>query len=109
MAAPRQLGRPGRQCCSTNAEGVHFRRCRFQLSPRPTDIFSRLMSLIWFVLPFALSTGVSQDEPLDFSCATFHAYLSESELIASYGRESVTAGPVFGSDDGPSEGTILFA
>jgi len=67
------------------------------------------MSLIWFVLPFALSTGVSQDEPLDFSCATFHAYLSESELIASYGRESVTAGPVFGSDDGPSEGTILFA
>ena len=67
------------------------------------------MSIIWFVLAFAFSTSVSQDEPLDFSCATFHAFLTESELIARYGHENVTPGPVFGTDDGPSEGTILFA
>lgn len=47
------------------------------------------MSIIWFVLAFAFSTSLSQDEPLDFSCATFHAFLSESELIARYGRENV--------------------
>jgi|SRR2546428_7339646 len=67
------------------------------------------MSIIWFVLAFAFSTSVSQDEPLDFSCATFHAFLSESELIARFGRENVTSGPVFGTDDGATEGTIVFA
>ena len=67
------------------------------------------MILIWFLLAFALSRSAPQDEPLDFSCATFHAFLSEPELIAKYGRENVMSGPVFGADDGPSEGTILFA
>src|SRR5438552_16803925 len=67
------------------------------------------MSIIWFVLAFAFSTSVSQDEPLDFSCATFHAFVSESELIARFGRENVTSGPVFGTDDGATEGTIVFA
>src|SRR5207247_6492235 len=66
------------------------------------------MSIIWFVLAFAFSTSVSQDEPLDFSCATFHAFLSESELIARFGRENVTSGPVFGTGYGATEGTIGF-
>jgi hypothetical protein len=50
-----------------------------------------------------------QTDPLDFSCATFHAFLTESELIAKFGGENVTTGPVFGADDGTIDGTILFA
>src|SRR5687767_12536586 len=68
------------------------------------------MILTWFLLALGfLSSRPLQDEPLEFSCATFHAFLSESELIAKYGRANVTNGPVIGADDGPIEGTILFA
>jgi len=68
------------------------------------------MMLAAFVLSFTLfGPGLFQDGPLELSCATFHPFLSERELITKYGRENVTNGPIFGSDDGPSEGTILFA
>jgi hypothetical protein len=51
----------------------------------------------------------AQADGLDFSCATFHAYLTEDDIISQYGSENVTNGPVVGADDGPTEGTILFA
>jgi hypothetical protein len=58
---------------------------------------------------FASIVSAAQNEPLDFSCATFHAFLTEAELVARFGRGNVSTGAVFGSDDGPVEGTILFA
>ena len=69
----------------------------------------RVDALLGPLLVFAsLGAGAPQEKAPDFSCATFHAFLNESELIAKFGAGNVTSGPVFGSDDGPSEGTILF-
>jgi hypothetical protein len=49
-----------------------------------------------------------QNEPLDFSCAAFPGDLSEADLIARYGTMNVVSAPVFGSDDGPRDGTAVF-
>lgn len=43
-----------------------------------------------------------------FTCAAFPAELSELDLVARYGRENVVHASVFGSDDGPQDGTVLF-
>ena len=49
-----------------------------------------------------------QGAGLDFSCSVFPESLSETALIARYGAENVTRAPVFGVDDGPVNGTVLF-
>jgi len=49
-----------------------------------------------------------QNGALEFSCSVFPASTSEADLIARYGAENVVTAPVFGFDDGPSEGTVLF-
>jgi hypothetical protein len=49
-----------------------------------------------------LATG-----PVDFSCSAFPSDLSEADLIDRFGAENVRAGPVTGSDNGPSDGTIV--
>ena len=43
-----------------------------------------------------------------FTCAVFPANLSEGDLIARHGSQNVQRAPVFGSDDGPENGTVLF-
>jgi hypothetical protein len=43
-----------------------------------------------------------------FTCAAFPAELTEADLIARHGRENVIHALVFGSDDGPQDGTVLF-
>ena len=68
------------------------------------------MILIWSLLSFTFwNSSPSPEQRFDFSCATFHPFLTETELIAKFGSENVTSGPVVGADDGQAEGTILFA
>jgi hypothetical protein len=50
-----------------------------------------------------------QDTSLELSCTVFPPHTTEAELIARFGSQNVTNAPVFGMDDGPTEGTVLFA
>ena len=43
-----------------------------------------------------------------FSCKQFPPDLSEDYLIEQFGRQNVMDEPVFGFDDGPSPGTVVF-
>jgi hypothetical protein len=54
------------------------------------------------------SAQQKQNATLDFSCSTFPADLSESDLVALYGQENVTTALITGADDPPFEGTVLF-
>lgn len=54
------------------------------------------------------SAGPAQPS-LELSCGMFTPELTEAELIAKFGASHVSRGPVFGFDDGPQDGTILFA
>src|SRR5688572_21878636 len=65
------------------------------------------MFLLFLFLTFTSPSPV-QEPSLDFSCATFHPFISERDLVQEFGRENVTNGPLFREDDGPVEGTILF-
>jgi hypothetical protein len=59
----------------------------------------------------ACAQGAGTQERRDlreFSCAAFPGDLSEAGLMTQYGREHVIAAPVVGSDDGPSDGTVVF-
>jgi hypothetical protein len=47
-------------------------------------------------------------DDLVLSCQAFPSTLTEADLIARFGAENVTTAPVFGSDDGPEEGTVVF-
>jgi hypothetical protein len=47
------------------------------------------------LLAFASIGSAAQNESFDFSCATFHAFLTEAELVARYGRENVTTEDVW--------------
>jgi hypothetical protein len=55
-----------------------------------------------------LNAQQEQNGALDFSCSTFPADLSESDLIARYGQGSVITALVTGADDPSFEGTVLF-
>jgi hypothetical protein len=44
-----------------------------------------------------------------FSCTIFPATSSEADLVGAFGRENVSDERVFGSDDGPVPGSVLFA
>jgi hypothetical protein len=61
------------------------------------------------MLLLTLAKSPAQTESLDFSCATFHAFLKESELVAKYGRENVRSVMLTDPEGRPVEGTILFA
>jgi hypothetical protein len=54
------------------------------------------------------SLGTMQDRAPDFSCLTFPSDLSQANLIERYGTGNVRSAPVFGSDDGPQDGTVVF-
>jgi hypothetical protein len=73
---------------------------------RPTGVFVALM-LTWGAT--ASDTWQSEATALPFTCAAFPAELTESDLISRYGQEHVIRAPVFGSDDGPQNGTVLFS
>jgi hypothetical protein len=51
---------------------------------------------------------IEQNTALDFSCFTFPADLSESNLLSRYGQGNVITSIVTGADDPPFEGTVLF-
>ena len=51
-----------------------------------------VLSLLWGFS--SLNAQQEQNGPLDFSCSTFPADLSESDLVARYGQENVTTAPV---------------
>ena len=55
-----------------------------------------------------LNAQQEKNATLDFSCSTFSANLSESDLVARYGQENVTTALVTGADDPAFEGTVLF-
>jgi len=52
---------------------------------------------------------VGEPDSLEFSCGIFRQDVAEVDLIGRFGRANVSQGPVFGFDDGPQDGTILFA
>ena len=45
----------------------------------------------------------------ELSCAVFPVDLAERDLVERFGVENVTSGPITGSDDGPQDGTMVFA
>jgi hypothetical protein len=61
--------------------------------------------MIWLGLQAAGNSLAVQDASFEFSCAAFPPDLSEAGLRARYGKEYVRAASVFGSDDGPQDGT----
>jgi len=71
-----------------------------------TRLVRRSLSVSLFV---AASCVRAQERTLSFSCAAFPRTLSESDLVARFGADNVTAGRVFGRDDGPVPGSIVFA
>jgi hypothetical protein len=56
----------------------------------------------------ALNAQQEQNATLDFSCSTFPANLSESDLFSRYGQGNVITAMVTGADDPSFEGTVLF-
>jgi len=89
-------------------------RYAFQMTVWSNDRDIRLWgvkALAAFFLLWGFSSLNGQQEPnglLDFSCSTFPADLSASDLVARYGQENVATALVTGADDPPLEGTVLF-
>ena len=79
---------------------THFNR------PTGTSRFKPALLLLWGLSD--LNAQQEQNGTLDFSCSTFPADLSESDLIARYGQGSVITALVTGADDPSFEGTVLF-
>lgn len=52
---------------------------------------------------------VVQQPSFELSCAIFSPNTTQADLVERFGAEHVSSGPVFGFDDGPQEGTVLFA
>lgn len=46
---------------------------------------------------------------LELSCTIFTPEMTEADLVERFGAENVSTGSVFGFDDGPQQGTVLFA
>ena len=69
------------------------------------------IAAILILLRFQTATRGSQDAALPFSCATFGADISESDLKNRFGSSNVTTGlvPWGGAEGDRNEGTILFA
>jgi hypothetical protein len=51
---------------------------------------------------------VAEQPSFDLSCAVFAPETTEADLVARFGAEQVSHGPVFGFDDGPQQGTVLY-
>lgn len=67
------------------------------------------MNLAFLLIGSAIFWNPSiQQPPRDFSCAVFHPSLGKDELVSRFGAENVADGEVYGDDDGPISGTILF-
>jgi hypothetical protein len=64
-----------------------------------------------FLAGWQKAPAVSQEKTLSFSCETFGARISESDLKARFGSANVTTGlvPWGGAEGDFNEGTILFA
>jgi hypothetical protein len=66
------------------------------------------MLVSWLGLQVEARTLLPQPALEEFSCASFPADLSETNLINRYGTGNVKRAPVVGSDDGPQAGTVVF-
>ena len=55
-----------------------------------------------------LNAQQDQNTRFDFSCSTFPANLSESDLLSRYGQGNVITAMITGADDPSFEGTVLF-
>ena len=60
------------------------------------------------VSPFPI-TSTEQDTSTEFSCTVFSPHTTEADLVARFGAINVSTAPVYGLDDGPRDGTVLFA
>jgi hypothetical protein len=66
-----------------------------------------LFLVTWLGIGWAGSL-LAQEPFEEFSCASFPADLSETELAKRYGNANVKRAQVTGSDDGPQDGTVVF-
>jgi hypothetical protein len=65
---------------------------------------------MWLCVTVVMSAVALYAQPTRFTltCAEFPVTVHEADLVARHGRDNVSAAPVFGSDDGPQDGTVLF-
>ncbi len=62
----------------------------------------------WIGVQAVTAVQARQAPERDFSCTSFPADLSEAELVERYSRSKVRRAEVFGTDDGPQDGTVVF-
>jgi hypothetical protein len=67
-----------------------------------------LLTLLLFSSAIGSAAGPSQTGSFVLTCAAFPANLAEADLVARYGRDNVIHAPVFGADDGPQDGAVVF-
>jgi hypothetical protein len=67
-----------------------------------------LLTLLLLTSAIASAAGPSQVGSFVLSCAAFPANLAEADLVARYGQDNVIRSPVFGADDGPQDGAVVF-
>ena len=66
-------------------------------------------AVLWVVVASAQQPSGAGAHSLELSCGVFPPDLTEADLSKRFGADNVSRGPVFGFDDGPQDGTILFA
>jgi hypothetical protein len=99
-----KAARPLRVAAVWPAEGMSSTRPKVVKPPMGAIL---ALSLVWG--PTGAKTLQLEAATFAFTCAAFPADLSEADLIARYGPGHVIKAPVFGSDDGPQNGTALFS
>lgn len=77
-------------------------------SRRPVHVHLALLLLIPTVLHALSPDPVELQEPLELSCTVFPAHLTEGDLRERYGSDNVRTDSIFGMDDGPVEGLVIF-
>lgn len=77
-------------------------------SRRSIHVHPALLLLIPILLHTLSPDPVEAQEPLELSCAAFPAHLTEEDLRQRYGTGNVRTDSIFGMDDGPVEGLVVF-
>jgi hypothetical protein len=67
-----------------------------------------LTAILFLTLSAGTVIALAQSQ-LEFSCSTFPKNADEASLVARFGSANVKSAPVFAFDDGPQDGTVLFA
>ena len=62
----------------------------------------------WIGVQTVTAVQARQAPERELSCTSFPADLSEAELVERYSRSKVRRAEVFGTDDGPQDGTVVF-